>query len=326
MSERPEERPAGQPAERPAAQTAGRPARRRRRLLWGGIVGAGVVGVVATAATVSGLPGFVGGQADGPNCLTAWGEPAEASGAWLTGDAIADCDTIRAAAGLPPIEDPAVFSFSGFTYVVPRSEVPPVVEILASSRVMTPGSLELEMSLGDWVDGGVTDECRSQDETVAWVEGEFDRLGLDDWSIETRGPGPESTDCTRAFVMERGRVMVAFRDGPAPAEAPGGVSPELSAAASSAAASSAASGGPGAGEPDPMDEVHRIIAALRNGIVDECVSLPEARAIADEALSGLEYEPTPTTSIVDESVDCARVDMRVGGNVQVTVYGPSAVG
>ena len=269
----------------------------RRRVLPG--VVAGVVAIAVTGGGVaysSGILGFVGGNADGPNCLTEWGQNEEASGPWLTGDAIADCDTIRAEAGLPPIEDPAVFGILGFTYVVPEDEVPPAVEILASSQVMTPADRELEMSLGDWVDGGRSAACPSMAESVDWVESELDRLGLTDWSVTTREPEPDNGPCTEPIVAEKRRVMVIHED---------------------------AEGSDGA----VRAELTETAAALRNGITERCVSLADARSVADRVLAEhLDYEPSPTTSIVDESAECARVDMRAGGNVQVTVYGPTSAG
>ena len=74
---------------------------------------------------------------------------------------------------------------------------------------------------------------------------------------------------------------------------------------------------------EPGGEVAGIRDALRAGITDACVNATDARAIADAALAELDYEPWPTTTVIDESVPCARVDMQVGGNIQVTVYGPS---
>jgi hypothetical protein len=294
--------------------------RARRRVLPGMI--AGVVGLVLAGGGVayaSGMLGFIGGLADGPNCLTEWGQAAEASGPWLTGDAIADCHTIRTEAGLPPIEDPAVFGFSGFTYVVPESEVPPAVEFLAPSRVMTPAVLELELSLGDWVDGGQSVDCPTMAESVDGVEADLARLGLTDWTVTTRDPGPEDGPCTWPFVAEKGEVMVVHD----PA-ADSGDQPEADVPAPTPSTSS---------EPvrdvptDPAAGPRAVAAALRQGITERCISLDEARALVDETLAErLDHEPVPTTSIVDESVDCARVDLRVGGNVQVTVYGPTSAG
>jgi hypothetical protein len=265
----------------------------RRRVLPGVI--AAVAGLALTGGGVayaSGILGFIGGLADGPNCLTEWGQDAEASGPWLTGDAIADCDTIRAEAGLPPIEDPAVFGILGFTYVVPEGEVPPAVEILASSRVMTPADRELEMSLGDWVDGGRNLDCPSMTESVDWVESELERLGLTDWTVATRDAGPDDGPCTEPIVEQKWRVMVIYEQAEDSEQA-------------------------------PSADLTETAAALRSGITERCVSLDDARSVANRVLAEhLVYEPFPTTSIVDESAECARVDMRVGGNVQVTVYGP----
>ncbi|MGW6225821.1 hypothetical protein ACWFQT_01780, partial [Cellulosimicrobium cellulans] len=68
------------------------------------------------------------------------------------------------------------------------------------------------------------------------------------------------------------------------------------------------------------------LRALRQGRPDAGGShAVDERAIADEALTSVDG-PFPTTSVPDESAACARVDLFVGGNVQVTVYGPSSVG
>ncbi|WP_245885930.1 hypothetical protein [Xylanimonas oleitrophica] len=63
---------------------------------------------------------------------------------------------------------------------------------------------------------------------------------------------------------------------------------------------------------------------LRTGITEQCLSLADARAVADGVLDELELEPFPTTSIVDEAAYCSRLDVMIGGNAQVTVYGPRA--
>lgn len=60
--------------------------------------------------------------------------------------------------------------------------------------------------------------------------------------------------------------------------------------------------------------------ALRKGIVDKCVNLTDAAALATSVLGD---EPHwPTTTIEDPTASCTRVDMVVGGSVQITLRCP----
>ena len=69
-----------------------------------------------------------------------------------------------------------------------------------------------------------------------------------------------------------------------------------------------------------MPYVFELRNALRTGISTKCVSLAEAKAVATTALG--ETDRWPLTTIEDPTASCTRVDMIVGGSVQVTLRGP----
>jgi hypothetical protein len=233
-------------------------------------------------------------------CMTTWNDRAlegldvDAAGMWLTGDAVADCTTLLAEEGLPPVDDPVVFEHDGQVYVTPTDEAPDWIEPIDTEAgpAVDPALIELRQSLGDHVDGG-NGACRSLDEGVAWAQSELDRLGLDDWTIETLGTASAERPCTGIAAVEDETVVVAASE-----------DPDLILS------------GP---------EVDQVVGALRSDIVEQCVTVEQARAVADEALGSLRGSG-PVTTLVDESAECARVDVFVGGGVNVTVYGPTTVG
>ena len=72
---------------------------------------------------------------------------------------------------------------------------------------------------------------------------------------------------------------------------------------------------------DIAGSVFTLRDALRNGIADKCVNLTDAAALATRSLG---HEPHwPLTTIEDPTASCTRVDMVVGGSVQVTLRGPA---
>lgn len=286
----------------PAAPAA--PPSRRRRLGRRGAVALGLATVLAGGGVAyAAIQAFRGSSGEGVTCVRAWspdvaeGLNVDAAGPWLSGDPYADCTTLLAEQGLPPIEDPVAFAWDGQTYVAPADQVPDGVERLEGRSAVDPSVVELQQSVTDRVDGGAS-TCRTVDEGVAWAEEELSRLGLEDWSVGEEDslaePAGGAQVCAYVTVDVGGRAVVV-----------GGTADS-----------------DGILE-DPL--VAGIVAALQAGITDRCVSLAEARAVADEALTAVDG-PFPTTSVPDESVACARVDLFVGGNVQVTVHGPTAAG
>jgi len=268
---------------------------RRRRFGRRGAITAGLVVLLAGGGVgYAAVESWFGGMRQGPNCVSDWtDQEAAVIGSWLTGDAIADCDTLMRNAGLAPIDDPIAFTFQDHTYVTPADQVPGGAQILASGVAVTPQALELRQSAMDFVDGGNA-ACRTVSEQVRWARSELERLGLGGWSVvEVDDQDPEAL-CSWVDAQEPGVVTV------------GASGPPLDTFV--------------AGEWPLADE-------LRAKITDRCLTLGQAKRVADEAYAryssdGVEDVVT-ATAIPDEAAQCARVDAAVGGSVQITVYGPT---
>lgn len=270
--------------------------RRRWRLGRNATIALGL-GVALTAGGLATIPGFLGGTVDGPNCLRTWGEDAEVTGPWVTGDPVPDCVLYWQQAGIEPPSGLVAFTVQGITFVTPADQVPQGAASLDGQPVYTPAEMELQQSLVDSVDGG--EVCRSVPDTVVWAQNELDRLGLaGTWTVEVTGDPADpywSRDgidrpCGAIDAQEHGRIEVFPGADPAVQKFPDG---------------------------NPRADL------LRERITDACVTVDEARAIADELLAGEHH--WPTSSVVDETAGCARVDFAIGGSIQVTVYGPTEV-
>ncbi|SKC41939.1 hypothetical protein [Krasilnikoviella flava] len=282
----------------PALPADGDPVRRRRRLGRRGSVAIGLAAVLTGGGVAyAAIQMFQGSSGEGVTCVHAWNEDTaegldiDATGSWITGDPYADCATLLADEGLPPIEDPVAFAWDGQTIVAPADQVPEGVQRLEGPQAVESGVVELQRSVIDPVDGGWS-ECRSVAEGAAWAQGEIDRLGLQDWTVIPQEAGGTSPSCSTVEINVGERtVTVSPSDDPYQA---------LS-----------------------TPEADAMIDALRDQVVDGCLFLDAAGAVVDEAVAPFDVE-VPTTDMADESAECARVDVFLGGTVKVTVYGPSA--
>jgi hypothetical protein len=293
----------GAAAEREPAGTTP-PGARRRRLGRRGAIAVSLAGVlVGGGVAYAAVQAFLGDDVEGVTCMTTWNDRAlegldlDAAGPWLTGDAIADCTTLLAAEGLPPIDDPVVFKHNGQMFVTPTDQAPDWIEPIDTSAGPAVDSrvIELRRSLDDRVDGGHS-TCRTLDEGATWAQSELDRLGMEDWTVETLGEATAERPCTWISVAEdedKARTVVV-----AAAEDP---------------------------TEFPNPEVDPAVDMLRTDIAEQCLTAEQARAIADEALASLGDGNPPVTTVVDESADCARVDLAIGGMAKLTVYGPTTV-
>ncbi|GHH80087.1 hypothetical protein [Promicromonospora soli] len=277
------------------------PGSRRRRLGRRGAIAVALAGVLAGGGVAyAAIQAYLGEGTEGLTCMTTWNDRAlegldvDAAGPWLTGDAVADCTTLLAEAGLPPVGDPVVFEHDGQVYVTPTDQAPDWIEPIdsGSGPAVDAAAIELRQSLGDQVDGG-NSTCRTLDEGVAWAQSELDRLGLEGWTIETVGTASAERPCTGLSAEEDQTLVVAASEDPAALYS--------------------------------VAELEPLMDSLRRDVAEQCVTVEQARAVADEALGALPHS-WPTTTVVDESAECARVDSTVGGSVQVTVYGPTTVG
>lgn len=271
---------------RPGARRLG-----RRGVLVGGLAVVLAGGGVAYAA--SHLWGDAEGAATntmGIECQEVFGVgyPNEGAtvAATLTGDPVADCQTVRAEDGLAPMADPVAFTKDGTLYVTPRDQVPDGAEVLEVDPAAAARVRELRASLDDAVDGGPA-RCMTSEDAVAWAQTELDRLGITGWSVEVvHGSDDEGKYACSDFSVDPGVVSVF----------------------------------PGL-EPPRQDDP--LVAALR-GIGKQCLTVDEAYDFAEAALG--QEDHWPTTRVVDEDAACARVDLEGGGSNLVTVYGPTTVG
>ena len=143
---------------------------------------------------------------------------------------------------------------------------------------------ELERSLDDYVDGGLS-QCFDQTTGAAFAHSELDRLGLTDWTVKTTEQAPGQGRCALLLVPNPGVVEVraSFYSNDDFASA-------------------------------------ELVPLLRSEITDQCLSLTEAKTVVDEALADEHHWATSTQ--VDPAADCTRVDLNVGGSIQVFLYGP----
>jgi hypothetical protein len=291
----------------PALPTSAEPeaspaARRRLRIGWRGAVGLGLAAAL-TAGAAYGVLFHPSTVTDGYQCVRTWDtadDPVYSHN--LTGDPVADCQTTLASMGEAPLEDPVAFTYDSVIMVAPRSEVP------ANASLFAPPSdasavRELEASSRDWVDG-MASQCFTAEEGASWAKGELERLGLAGWTVQVldvQEPQPQgiAIRCAHAWVTPEDHLVLI--------EPPSPGNPELDDSTTAAQAQ--------------LDlELTTLADTLRTGITEQCLSLDDARALADSAIGDL--ADAPTVSVQDDSAACARVDMEVGGGMNVIVYGP----
>lgn len=283
-------------AERVAAVV---PGARRRALGRRGVVAVSLAGVlVGGGAAYAGVQYFAATSTEGVHCMTTWDDSAleglklDAGGPWLTGDAIADCTAYLAQEGLGPVEDPVVFEHDGHVFVTPADQAPEWAELIDSQAgpEADPRMLELRLSAADRIDGGRS-TCRTVAEGVAWAEAEVARLGLD-LPVERGRGNTDEEPCSWVTAEGEGAVVVA--------------------------ASKA---------PDALlytPEIDPVVGAVRRGLSEQCLTAEQAADLVTEAYGTMEH--WPTTTVVDEDLECATADLAVGGSIQVTVYGPTTAG
>ncbi|GEM_PF-1472185 len=287
-----------------ATADGGRPGRTRglrwtrRTVVAGGVVALLVGGGAAYAGYRSWYAGD--GGADGITCSLDYGPRGAhgdltSGGPSLTGDPIADCVTYQDLAGLPPIPDPVAFADAWHpVVVVPRDQVPEGATVLATASPADLAARELEASLHDLVDGPDA-TCPSPEVLTVAAQAELDRLGLTGWRVEQGEPAEVPGECADLGADRDAGVLL--------------VRPESRDSLETMVARG-----------DVVPFVQTVRDALRAGIADACVALPEAEAVVAAAI-GTEHH-WPTATIEDPDAACTRVDLEVGGSLQVTLRGP----
>jgi hypothetical protein len=72
---------------------------------------------------------------------------------------------------------------------------------------------------------------------------------------------------------------------------------------------------------DPSRIVPELVTTLRTKIADQCLDLSDAQEAVAAALQGQQHYQA-TSAQLDPDAACTRVDLNVGGSVQVFLHGP----
>lgn len=276
--------------------------RLRRRTVAAGALGLALVGGGGAYAAYTQL--YAGGAVDGLSCMATWTDPLTTDGAptWtggpaLTGDPVADCQRYQELAGKPRISDPVAFTRNGSVFVAPRAEVPADGRLLAGSDAERAKEIRLDASVTDWVDGG-SSRCFTKADAVPFMQSQLAEVGLTGWTTKVMPDNRpyEEGPCGFFDSDPATKTVMFFPDR--------GADPSLRAQDDRVAGF-----------------VYDVRDALRAGIADACVSATEAKAVATRALTGQPH--WPITVVADETARCASVDLQVGGNIQVWIYGPT---
>ncbi|WP_239111243.1 hypothetical protein [Phycicoccus sonneratiae] len=219
-----------------------------------------------------------------------------ATGRPVSGDDVADCAAIRRDAGLPALVDPVGFQLLGSRFVVSRTGVP--ADVMASASASGPNAdraarLALDAALGDWVDGP-RGGCFSAADAEQYADASLARAGLSEWPVrvvQTPSGGGDSGPCALAEVAADGRSVEVTPDARPPL---------------------------GRGPAEVDDSVFDVADALRTGLDGRCLSLTEAEDLARSSVG----TNGRVSTVPDELLDCADVDLVVGGSIEVTVRGP----
>lgn len=263
--------------------------RHRRRAILASVATVAMLGGGAAWAYSNYAAWYTSGPLDGYTCMTTWaavGDPGHTAeqygGPAMTTDPVADCDSYADVTGKPRIVDPVAVRWQDSLVVGPRAGLP--ADAVPIGTTEDSRVFELEKSLEDYVDGGLS-QCFDETTGTAFAHSELDRLGLADWTVKTTEQDAGPGQCALLLVPDPGVIEV-----------------RANFYSSSEFDSS------------------KLIPLLRSKIAEQCLSLPEAKAVVDDALADDHHWATSTQ--VDPAAACTRVDLNVGGSIQVFLYGP----
>jgi hypothetical protein len=218
-----------------------------------------------------------------------------------SGDPVADCaaEYERRGAGAAPALR-GYTTGTSYVSVVPADwAVPTSWQALPDTFRNDPVRLELRQRLDDVLEGPQS-RCHSADEVAALVRSDLTDLGLTGWTIQRLEQARRAdgrTWCALAFVDDSGSrtVLLQGLDGPASGEYPTG---------------------------EPFGQV---LQTLRQRIAGQCLPLPAARQVAEQAVSAAGFDPAhdaKITSIEDPVATCTRAYVPVAGLIEITLRGP----
>jgi hypothetical protein len=221
----------------------------------------------------------------------------------ISGDPVADCTAAATRAGEIVPDGLTAYQADGRIVVAPPSLAPKGGTPLPAGPVQDPHVIELAAALQDEVDSPAgADQCGTGQAWAQYAEAEIARIGLDGWSVTG---DTASHDCAYAFPDAATRsVMIEAREG---VEGTQEAEPSRSEAA----------------HPNAHD-LANLRAALRSRISQECVTLDQAEQIVRAAVRDNHFnagEGLNITRVTDLDSQCARVDLALGGALDVRLHG-----
>ena len=274
----------------PATTHQAKPRRRRRTVLIGTLAVVMLGGGTAWAYS-NFTSWYTGGALDSYTCMTTWHDPDTSDnrpdqygGSKLTNDPVADCATYAGLTGKGRIVDPVAVTYRDALVVGPREGMPAdAVPIVVLEDAK---AMELQQSFDDYVDGGAS-RCLDATTGEQFAHAELLRLGLAGWTVTSVEQRPSGGECAILIVDQLGKVEVRTHFGV-----------------------------------DAGRDVPDLVATLRNKIADQCLALPDAEKVVASALEGQQHYQA-TSAQLDPAAPCTRVDLNVGGSLQVFLHGPA---
>lgn len=210
----------------------------------------------------------------------------------VTGDPVEDCQAAWRDAGLQP---PALIAYDnghGGIAVLPAGEEAPAGwEPLEPGVVQNPRLIQLEAALADY-GSGLHAECHLLSQARTLAQREIDRLELEGWTIRAeRGEADGTETCTYFFLDPEQQAVVLI-----PMQ--GLVAPDA-----------------------PFTVFARDLART---LEEDCLPTTEAAQVTREvaARAGVNDTGLIIHEVTDDTLDCARSNVTVGGRVEVTIRGP----
>lgn len=210
----------------------------------------------------------------------------------ISGDPVADCASLWADQYGQEAPDLVAYdNGSGGIEVVPAAEtVPGHWVALEAGFTQDLRLIELEAALDDAA-SGLRSDCLVPDDARQIVRHELDRLELQDWSIVTERGEADGTDtCSYAAVRPDSQQVALY-----PIE--GLVAPDG----------------------DPTQQFAR---TLEETLDQACLTTSQAAAEATDLATNAGVDGINIQELADLDAECARVDINVGGRIEVIIRGP----
>jgi hypothetical protein len=221
----------------------------------------------------------------------------------VTGDPVADCIAAAAQAGQEVPEGLVAYKADGVIVVAPPSLAPPEGRPLPAGSLQDTAVIELAAALQDEVDSPAgEDRCGTGQAWATYARAEIDRIGLEGWTVEG---DTASSDCAYAFPDASTRSVV--------------IDAREDLGTSQGAGSSQAK----AAHPNAQD-LANLRDTLRTRISQGCVTLDQAEAIVRIAVRDNHFyadEGLNVSRVTDDDAQCSRIDLALGGALDVRLYG-----